>query len=103
MDTHSDGTPHSWRALPRREQVLAGLALYGALALAAWTLQPGTSGGFRFDDFSNLGGLETLKDDPGPDAVLQFFVGGISSPLGRPLSLASFALQVHDWPTDPAS
>ncbi len=103
MDIPPDGIPHSWRALSPRAQLLAGLALYLALALGAWILQPGTSGGFKFDDFPNLGGLEALKSDPGPDQLLQFIVGGISSPLGRPLSMASFALQMHDWPSDPAS
>lgn len=81
---------------------MAGLAFAGVLLAVAATLWPGTGGGFRFDDHPNLGGLSALKSDPGVDSVLQFLAGGISSPLGRPLALASFAAQMHSWPGDPA-
>jgi hypothetical protein len=85
----------------RRPQLAAGLGLWLVLAIAASALWPGRTGGFLFDDYPNLAGLEALKSDPGRDQVLQFLANGIASPLGRPLSLASFAAQMHDWPGHP--
>jgi hypothetical protein len=87
----------------RRAEFAAGLAFGAVLLLAAALLWPGATGGFRFDDYPNLGGLTALRADPGPGALAQFLAGGIASPLGRPLALASFAAQVHSWPVDAAA
>lgn len=85
------------------QQALVGAGLYVALLAAFVAFQPGLTGSYLFDDYSNLGGLEVLKDSPGADAWWQYVAHGIASPTGRPIALASFAVQAHDWPTDPAA
>jgi len=84
-------------------QGAAGALLYVALAAAFLAFLPGLSGGYLFDDFSNLGGLEILKNSPGADSFWQYLAHGIASPTGRPIALASFALQAHDWPMEPGA
>ena len=84
-----------------RQQLIAGLALYAALLVTGLLFLPGITGGYLFDDFSNLGPLERLNSDPTFNEVIQFLVHGISSPSGRPISLATFALQAGDWPLNP--
>jgi len=87
---------------PRASPALAGgVVLYGVLALAFLMYQPGLSGTFLFDDYPNLVTLERIKSNPTVDEVAQFLLHGISSPSGRPVSLASFAAQAHDWPQNP--
>ena len=88
----------------RQQQLLEGLALYLILLGAAFALWHGTTGAFLFDDYSNLDGLDRLvaDADAGSGALIQFLAEGFSSPLGRPLSLVTFALQMHDWPSSPA-
>src|SRR5690349_14958636 len=79
--------------------------LLPALLLAGcfFAYQPGLSGEFQFDDFSNLAPLAQLNDNPTADQFVQFVLHGIASPLGRPLSLLSFALQAPAWPDDAGS
>lgn len=72
------------------------------LGLCYLAYQPGLSGSFQLDDYSNLGPLDRLDDDATPQTYLQFLVQGIASPLGRPLSLLSFMAQAGDWPDNPA-
>lgn len=76
------------------------LALAVALLTAAALLAPLTSGAFLLDDIPNLGGLERVHTEP--EGALRFVSGGVAGPGGRPLSLASFALQAGDWPLHPA-
>lgn len=85
---------------PRAERSdwLASLLFGLLLVLGFWLLQPGVSGSFQLDDNSNLGPLEALNNNPTADQLAQFVLKGIASPLGRPLSLLSFALQAPDWP-----
>jgi protein O-mannosyl-transferase len=92
---------HPLTATPARPPV--GLLLALLLAGCYFAYQPGTSGDFQFDDYSNLAPLERLDDVVTPDEYVQFVVKGIASPLGRPLSLLSFALQAPSWPDDAAS
>lgn len=62
-------------------------------ALAYW---PGLSGGFVFDDHVNILGNPSLKTFDGSLVSLwEASMGGTASPLGRPLSLATFALNLH--------
>jgi tetratricopeptide (TPR) repeat protein len=84
-----------------RTSVAAVLALYALLACTYAVYAPGLSGFFLFDDFPNLTPLYTIKSNPTLDQIIQFFVHGISSPTGRPLSLATFALQAFDWSNNP--
>ncbi|MDT8387670.1 MAG: hypothetical protein RQ736_09155 [Thiogranum sp.] len=78
------------------------LLLLAVLAGAFWLFSAGISGGFLFDDYNNLQGLATLTQTPGLDSTLAYVLNGLSSTLGRPLSLASFAAQYSDWPGNPA-
>ena len=68
--------------------VLAVLAVY-------W---PGLSGSFVFDDQPNIVGNPSLRVFDGSLSSLVEASGlGLASPLGRPLSLASFAANLHFW------
>lgn len=68
---------------------LAGLGLWLCLALCYWVYSPGLAGPFLLDDRINLAGLEVLQDGARftPDVV----TGNASGPLGRPVSMLSFA------------
>lgn len=60
--------------------------------------QAGFSGDFIFDDLPNL---ELLADIPTPatlSGITEFVISGVSSTLGRPVSLLTFALQADHWP-----
>jgi len=79
--------------------VLAGISAAFLLTVACYW--PSLSGPFLFDDIPNL---ELLGDRGGltsSDQYLDFITSGRSGPLGRPLSLASFAIDGQTWPTDP--
>jgi protein O-mannosyl-transferase len=82
-------------------QLVCGLLFFAALGAALLLYLPGLSGSFLFDDYSNLKGLEELKSEPTANQVVQFLAHGISSPSGRPISLATFALQAMAWPNHP--
>jgi hypothetical protein len=64
------------------------------LAFAWFCYQPAISGAFQFDDEFNLGGLEKVDD---VRSAIDFALSGIAGPTGRPLALASFALQAENW------
>lgn len=85
-----------------RTDAYASLGLWLALLLSWMAWMPGQSGSFLFDDFPNLQGLEEVSRTPTLDKALQFSTDGISSTLGRPLALATFALQYNSWPNNPA-
>lgn len=73
------------------------------LAIAGAALMPGLDGMFMVDDYENLRGLQDIADDPGAFSALRYMTSGITGNLGRPLSLATFALQYASWPTDPSA
>lgn len=82
-----------------RTGIIAGFV--AACALTALCYWPSLNGPFVFDDIPNLeimgerGGLTSL------DHYAEFIMSAQAGPLGRPLSLASFALNSQSWPTDP--
>ncbi len=80
--------------------LLTGILLYIVLALAYIAHAPGLGGLFILDDLPNLEALEQLRQ-LSLNEISQFIVTGISSRLGRPLSLASFAVQFYGWPHTP--
>jgi tetratricopeptide (TPR) repeat protein len=71
------------------------------IGITAWLYLPGLQGSFVFDDFANLpalGAQGAIVDGP---SLLRFLTSGKADPTGRPLSLASFLIDAHDWPADP--
>lgn len=81
----------------RHGPTLALAVLLGATAVLYW---PGLGGIFLFDDFSNLEPLRALKDSGSSHELWQYVLNGVSSALGRPLALLTFAWQRDHWPND---
>jgi tetratricopeptide (TPR) repeat protein len=68
---------------------------FAALLAFAWSCyQPAISGPFQLDDDFNLRGLSTIEDTR---TAIEFIFSGIAGPTGRPIALASFALQAEQW------
>lgn len=63
----------------------------------------GWSGGWHFDDDSNLGALAKVfaQGSINTDAALEFVFTGEAGPLGRSLALISFLVDGSAWPHDP--
>jgi tetratricopeptide (TPR) repeat protein len=77
--------------------------LYGSLFLVAlistvWIYWGGLNSIYLFDDSPNL---EDLADIDNINDMAKFVTEGISSQMGRPVSLLTFALQAHNWPSNP--
>lgn len=83
------------RTVLRTALLVSGLI---ALLLATWALYvPGFSSPQQFDDAPNLSGLnhaESLLE------LSNFVFDGKAGPLGRPIALATFAIQHADWPAN---
>lgn len=77
---------------------LFGVLLLVLLVLTASIYSHGLSAGLQFDDRSNLNGLEAINRG---ESLWAYVFGGNAGPLGRPLSLLTFALQSHSWPNNP--
>jgi tetratricopeptide (TPR) repeat protein len=82
----------------QRRILAAGIA---GLALAVLAYFPGLSGTFLFDDFANLPALGAYGPVDDLDTFWLYVTSGGADPTGRPLALASFLLDAHDWPADP--
>jgi len=67
----------------------AGLLAVLAAYSAAW------SGTLHYDDEINLGGLQGISD---AWSAIEFIFTGASGPTGRPIALATFAMQHASWP-----
>lgn len=74
-----------------RQWALLAITWAAVLLVGAWAYQPGLAGPDLLDDAANLARLETLVESPGQWAEVVF--GNHSGPLGRPVSMASFALE----------
>ncbi len=71
---------------------LLALPLMAALlALTAWLYWPGTSGPPLLDDVSSVLVIDDLRDHP--DKLWEVVFGDGSGPLGRPVTILSFALE----------
>jgi hypothetical protein len=68
-------------------------ALLGAAALVGLVFFPGLGGGFLLDDFENFSPLTRFV--AGELSWMGAILGNQSGPLGRPLSMASFAADAH--------
>lgn len=65
------------------------------LIIAGLAYAPGSTGTLYYDDPPNLSGLTAISDG---QSALAFTLSGEAGPLGRPLALATFALQHSAWP-----
>lgn len=57
---------------------------------------PGIGSAFYYDDYANLDGLRSIQNT---QAFWHFVFNGHAGPLGRPLSLWTFAMQKDAWPS----
>lgn len=80
-------------------QICAGLLFWLLLFIAYTFYAPDAEKLFYFDDQVNLHNLNAVQN--GHSAWL-FVASGEAGPLGRPIALASFLLNVPDWPHNPA-
>lgn len=87
--------PAPWGGFFRSAAISFGVV--AALALAVWlAFSPALPGIVQFDDLGNLSTLDTVT---GLDAsAWRWLQQGIAGPLGRPIALATFALQFYQWP-----
>jgi len=70
------------------------------IGLAYLIYLPGLRGGFLFDDYPNLKELGTFGGVTNFETFNNFVFNGVSSPMGRPLSLSTFLLDDNTWPSD---
>ncbi len=82
-----------------RRRHIGKIVLFGLLLSTMLIYLPGLTGSFLLDDFENLKALSVVRAAPGYSALGEFVLSGISSGLGRPLSLLTFGLQAAQWPT----
>lgn len=86
--------------IAQRKSMVTALTV-GILLSVGWLLyRPGTGGVFLLDDFDTLGGLAVIED---LGSAIDYIGSFNEGPLGRPLAMASFALQAESWDEDPAS
>jgi protein O-mannosyl-transferase len=89
------------RPFPERADRAAAICACLLLAVTYAAYWPGLSGGFLFDDFSNLAVLGYYGRIDNLEALWLYLLSGFSGPTGRPLSTLSFLLDARDWPADP--
>ena len=82
----------------RRDFPLCLLGLAAVLCFCGWAYSLGSTGAWQFDDEPNLQGLSDVTNFR---SGLEFTFSGIAGPTGRPVSLATFALQAESWPDHP--
>lgn len=88
--------------VPRRlRPLLPLLALCALLGATAAAYSPGLSGPFMLDDLSVLPKLGAYGPVDNPTTFVSYVTDGIAGPTGRPLALASFLIDAHDWPARP--
>src|SRR6056297_1592855 len=73
------------------------LILFGGLSLVYLAYIPGFQAPVILDSLANLSGLQKVSD---VSSALEFALGGVAGPLGRPIALASFLISPADWPND---
>ncbi len=71
--------------------------------VCSWVYSYGLNGPFLLDDGANLARLGLVQQVGGLNGYLLYVFDGVSSFLGRPISLFTFALQAEHWPNNPAA
>ena len=79
---------------PLAEGRLAQITLVLLLLITWFCYQPALDGAFQLDDRSNLADLSRVDDF---DSGVNFALSGSAGPTGRPIALASFAMQADAW------
>jgi tetratricopeptide (TPR) repeat protein len=80
----------------------AGFVGLCILLILTWiAYRPGLTGPFLFDDYANLPSLG--EGGPVTDVAnfFRYITSGTADPTGRPVALASFLLDAHNWPASP--
>ena len=81
---------------------IKNLTIFGIFLLLTgvvyWIYSQGFTGAFYFDDFRPLGNLQEVHDF---QTGLQYVANETSGPLGRPIAMLSFLLNMGDWPDHP--
>jgi tetratricopeptide (TPR) repeat protein len=73
---------------------LSLIGFIGILVIAWLCYRPALDGDFQLDDRGNLSGLAAIEDR---QTAIDFIIAGEAGPMGRPLALATFALQAEEW------
>ena len=81
--------------------IYPALWIFFPVALAIYILSAGLSGPFLLDDIPHFIVLERWMNDSIGTRFLAFLNEGSPGPTGRPISLASFFINDHAWPSDP--
>ena len=71
------------------------------MLLGIWSYHPSLSGGFVFDDDKNLADIRINTDAPAHASLYQITFGNQSGPLGRPVTMFTFAIQMVGTGMDP--
>ena len=82
-----------------RATLAAWSCLLIALGLVWWAYHPGLHGEFLFDDFANMPALGASGPVTHWATFFRYITSGTADPTGRPLTLLTFLLDGHDWPT----
>lgn len=82
-----------------RTLLAAWSCLLVALGLVWWAYHPGLHGVFLFDDFANMPALGSTGPVTHWATFFRYITSGTADPTGRPLTLVTFLLDGHDWPT----
>jgi tetratricopeptide (TPR) repeat protein len=90
--TSSNSIPDVWQSIACLSCLLCLSAITYLIYSAAF------GAGFSFDDRPNLSPLRNIVD---LQTSLSYIFSGTAGPLGRPIALASFALQFSAWPYAP--
>lgn len=83
-----------------RMRATAALYTFALVALATIAFWPGLTGGFLFDDFSNIVREQTVHAEEINLKSMALAAKGYAGPIGRPLATISFAIDHSIWGID---
>jgi len=84
-----------------KQQTLFAILQLLLLVIASWLiLSQGIHNQQLLDDTVNFAPLKQIAESPDRETIQRIIFGNRSGPLGRPLSMASFALDAQAWPLD---